>query len=52
MTVSTKPPTRKHIFHEITRGLCPECRHVVDAQVLIRDGSVYLRKHCPAHGWH
>jgi uncharacterized radical SAM superfamily Fe-S cluster-containing enzyme len=25
---------------------------VIDAQVLIRDGAVYLRKHCPKHGWH
>jgi len=25
---------------------------VVDAQVLIRDGAVYLRKNCKQHGWH
>ena len=25
---------------------------MVDAQVLIRDGAVYLRKRCPEHGWH
>jgi len=25
---------------------------VVDAQVLIRDRAVYLRKYCPEHGWH
>jgi len=24
----------------------------VDAQVLIRDGVICLRKHCPEHGWH
>jgi uncharacterized radical SAM superfamily Fe-S cluster-containing enzyme len=42
---------RDHVFHEITRSLCPECRRVVDAQVLIRDGSVIMRKHCPQHGW-
>ena len=52
MTGSAKQPTRKHIFHEVTRSLCPECRQVVDAQVLIRNGSVYLRKRCPEHGWH
>jgi uncharacterized radical SAM superfamily Fe-S cluster-containing enzyme len=32
--------------------LCPECRQVIDAQVLIRDNAVYLRKRCPEHGWH
>ncbi|MEJ2554875.1 MAG: hypothetical protein P8186_01320 [Anaerolineae bacterium] len=40
MTVPIKQPTLKHIFHEITRSLCPDCRHVVDAQVFIRDGGV------------
>lgn len=45
-------PVRNHIFHEITRSLCPECRRVIDAQVLIRDGAIYLRKRCPEHGWH
>jgi len=43
---------RNHIFHNLTRSLCPECRQVVDAQVLLRDGAVYLRKHCAEHGWH
>jgi uncharacterized radical SAM superfamily Fe-S cluster-containing enzyme len=43
---------RKHVFHEVTRSLCPECCQVVDAQVLVRDGGVYLRKCCPEHGWH
>ena len=47
----TRQPTRNHIFHELTRSLCPECLRVVDAQVLLRDGKVYLRKHCPEHGW-
>ena len=43
---------RNHIFHEVTRSLCPECGQLVDAQVLMRDGGVYLRKRCPNHGWH
>jgi hypothetical protein len=43
-----KQPVRNHIFHEITRSLCPvrrlrrQCRQVIHAQVLIRDGAVYL----------
>ncbi|MDY7041228.1 MAG: radical SAM protein, partial [Chloroflexota bacterium] len=47
-----KQPVRNHIFQEITRSLCPQCRQVVDSQVLIRDGAIYLRKRCPEHGWH
>ncbi len=45
-------PIHNPIVHETTRSLCPECRQVVAAQVLIHDGAVYLRKHCPQHGWH
>ena len=51
-STDTRQPVRNHIFHSLTRSLCPECKSVVDAQVLLRDGSVYLRKHCPDHGWH
>ena len=39
------------IFHELTRSICPECKKVIDAQVIIRDKRVYMRKRCPAHGW-
>ena len=52
MTFPDRQPVRTHIFHDLTRSLCPECRRVVDAQVLLRDGKVYLRRHCPDHGWH
>ena len=48
----SKQSIRNHIFYELTRSLCPECRRLVDAQVLIRDGAVYLRKYCEQHGWH
>ncbi len=43
---------RGAIFTGLTRSLCPECRRVVDAQVLLRDGAIYLRKRCLEHGWH
>ena len=36
----------------MTRSLCPECGLIIDAQVLIREGGVYLRKYCTEHGWH
>ena len=39
-----------HVFHELTRSICPDCRRVVDAQVLLRDGRVFMRKRCPDHG--
>jgi len=45
--MGVKQPVRNHVFLELTRSLCPECRQVVDAQVLIRDRAVYLRKYCP-----
>jgi hypothetical protein len=28
----------------------PECRHVIDAHILIRDNKVSMRKRCPSHG--
>ena len=52
MSITVRQSVRNHVFYEVTRSLCPECRQVVDAQVLIRDRAVYLRKYCPQHGWH
>ena len=40
-----------YIFHELTRSICPECKAVVDAQIIIRQNKVYMRKRCPEHGW-
>ena len=40
-----------YIFHELTRSICPECRKVIDAQIIIRDNRVYMRKRCTDHGW-
>jgi uncharacterized radical SAM superfamily Fe-S cluster-containing enzyme len=39
-----------YVFYELTRSICPACRRVIDAQVLLRDDKVYLRKRCPDHG--
>lgn len=41
---------RDEVFIEFTKSICPVCKVVVDAQVNIRDGKVYLGKRCPAHG--
>ena len=39
-----------YIFFELTRSICPECRRVIDAKILLRDNKVYMRKRCPEHG--
>lgn len=39
-----------HVFFELTRSICPECRRVIDAHVLLREGKVFMRKRCPDHG--
>jgi hypothetical protein len=48
-------PTQKkkeadYVFYELTRSICPECRRVIDAHILIRNNRVYMRKRCPEHG--
>ena len=40
-----------YIFHELTRSICPQCKTVIDAQIIIRENRVYMRKRCPEHGW-
>ena len=56
MTTTTHRPAAPmkmdadHVFHELTRSICPECRRLIDAQVLLRDGKVFMRKRCPEHG--
>ncbi|MEO7888829.1 MAG: radical SAM protein [Vicinamibacterales bacterium] len=39
-----------YIFYELTRSICPRCRQVIDAQIILRDDKVYMRKRCPACG--
>ena len=41
---------RPEIFWEFTRSLCPECRRVIDAHILLRANKVFMRKRCPEHG--
>ena len=50
-TFEPQPRPAGEILHELTRSICPECRKVIDAQVLLRDDKVYMRKQCPEHGW-
>ncbi len=39
-----------YVFYELTRSICPDCRRVIDAHILLRENKVYLRKRCPEHG--
>ncbi|HVA85231.1 MAG TPA: radical SAM protein, partial [Candidatus Saccharimonadales bacterium] len=50
-TLPAVPRPDGEILHEVTRSICPDCRVVIDAQVLLRDGQVYMRKQCAEHGW-
>ncbi len=38
------------VFYELTRSICPDCRKVIDAQVILRDNKVFMRKRCPQCG--
>lgn len=50
-TLPPRPRPEGEILHETTRSICPECRKVIDAQVLLRDDGAFMRKRCPEHGW-
>jgi uncharacterized radical SAM superfamily Fe-S cluster-containing enzyme len=39
-----------YVFHELTRSICPACRLVIDAKILLRDNKVYMSKRCPRCG--
>jgi uncharacterized radical SAM superfamily Fe-S cluster-containing enzyme len=41
---------KDYIFLGTTRSLCPECRRLIDAKIIVRSGRVYFRKRCPEHG--
>ncbi|MDE1765577.1 MAG: radical SAM protein [Thaumarchaeota archaeon] len=41
---------RDHILFELTKSICPDCRELVEAHVIIRDNKVYMKKRCSQHG--
>jgi uncharacterized radical SAM superfamily Fe-S cluster-containing enzyme len=41
---------RDYTFLGTTRSLCPTCRILVDAKIIVRAGRVFFRKRCPEHG--
>ena len=51
--IAESKPLKKdadYVFYELTRSICPECRKVIDAKILLRDNKVYMSKRCPDHG--
>ena len=51
---SERTPAKKvdadYVFYELTRSICPQCKRVIDAQILLRNNKVYMRKRCPDCG--
>jgi tetraether lipid synthase len=50
---NSPPPNKKdadYVFYELTRSICPTCRRVIDAQIILRDNKVFMRKRCPQCG--
>ena len=41
---------RNYTYLGSTQSLCPECLALVPAKIVERNGRVYFRKRCPAHG--
>lgn len=41
---------RPETFIESIRSICPQCKQVIDAQILSRDNRVIMRKRCTEHG--
>jgi uncharacterized radical SAM superfamily Fe-S cluster-containing enzyme len=39
-----------YVFYELIRSICPQCRKVIDAKILLRDNRVYMAKRCPDCG--
>ncbi len=50
MQNAPKRPIGDHMFYGMTRSICPNCRQLVNAQLLIRDNNLIMRKFCPEHG--
>jgi uncharacterized radical SAM superfamily Fe-S cluster-containing enzyme len=40
-----------YVFYKLTRSICPRCLDPIDAQILLNDGRVIMRKRCSKHGW-
>ena len=50
MASSNDARERAHTYFTLTTGMCRECRRLVDAKIVIRDGRVFQQNVCPDHG--
>jgi uncharacterized radical SAM superfamily Fe-S cluster-containing enzyme len=50
VSASPRKVDADYVFHELTRSICPRCKRVIDAQIILRDNKVYMRKRCPECG--
>jgi 7,8-dihydro-6-hydroxymethylpterin dimethyltransferase len=41
---------RDYTYLGLTQSLCPQCRKVIPAKIIVRGKRVYFRKQCPEHG--
>lgn len=51
--IETNSPRRSvgnHMYYGMTRSVCSTCRQLVNAQLLIKDNNLVMRKFCPEHG--
>lgn len=39
-----------YMYYGFTRSICPACKELINAQLLIRDDRLIMRKFCPQHG--
>lgn len=39
-----------YVFYELTRSICPKCRRVIDAKIVLRENKVFMLKRCPECG--
>ena len=42
---------RDYVYLAHTASLCPDCKRVLQAKVVEKEGKVYLHKRCPDHGF-
>jgi len=47
---SARKKDADYIFYELTRSICPKCRRVIDAKILLKDNKVFMAKRCPDCG--
>jgi 7,8-dihydro-6-hydroxymethylpterin dimethyltransferase len=41
---------RDYTYLGTTRSLCPHCRRLIEAKIIVRNQRVYFRKNCPEQG--